>query len=196
MLGEAPEGLPKGVEGGSCGSGDAPGPVEAVPLEPSLALPPPPPEAPVLDEALGGPPNGVEDGSCGSGDAPPPPEALVEAVPLVPPPMHEAEAVKQTLAEAPARLEPEAYVTLEHQFIAVARLEDLREEDRKAYEAVRDTGLGVCSRCRWYAGCHSCDEAKAWGYYCRSTLWHTASEVVRPKAKPRGRPKKEPAAKA
>ena len=92
--------------------------------------------------------------------------------------------------EAPARLEVAAYQTLEDEFIAVAKLEDLREQDRKLYEAVRSSGVGVCSRCRWQSGCHSCDEEKAWGFACRSTLWNTASEAVRPKAKPRGRPKK------
>ena len=87
-------------------------------------------------------------------------------------------------------MEKEAYVALEDEFIAVAKPEDLREEDREFYENVRKLGLGVCGRCRWVTGCHVCDEAKAWGYACRSTLWHTAHEAVRPKAKPRGRPQK------
>ena len=77
----------------------------------------------------------------------------------------------------------------------MAAPEDLRAQDREAYEAVRIGGLGVCARCRWVSGCHACDEVKAWGFYCRSTLWNTADEAVRPKAKPKGRPKKA-AAKA
>ena len=89
----------------------------------------------------------------------------------------------------------EVYRALEEEFIQVAKPEDLRQEDRDIYEAVRGTGLGICGRCRWRAGCQSCDEVKAWGYACRSTLWHTAHEGVRPKAKPKGRPKKA-AAKA
>ena len=98
--------------------------------------------------------------------------------------------VMQRIAEAPERLETEAYRALEAEFIAVAKPEDLRSEDREIYEAVRGTGLGLCARCKWMSGCHSCDEDKAWGYACRSTLWHTAHEDLRPKARPRGRPKK------
>ena len=183
---EAPEGPPTYVKGGSSGSGGAQGPVEAVPLEPPFA-PPPPPEAPVEAVPLVPPPMH------------PSPEDPVGAGPVEPPleagPPNAAADVKKKLAEAPARVEPEAYVALEDQFIAVAKLEDLREEDRKVYEAVKGTGVGVCSRCRWSSGCHSCDEVKAWGFACRSTLWHSADAVVRPKAKPRGRPKKA-AAKA
>ena len=99
--------------------------------------------------------------------------------------------MKQKIAEAPARLESKAYEALEKEFIAVAKPEDLREIDRKKYEAVRASGLGLCSRCKWKSGCDSCDEEKAWGFYCRSTLWHTANEALRPKAKPKGRPKKD-----
>ena len=129
-----------------------------------------------------------------------PPEPL-EAAPLAPPPAqpHEAappeaalskgEEVKQKIAEAPARLERKAYLDLEDEFIAVAKPEDLREIDRTKYETVRASGLGLCSRCRWRSGCDSCDEEKAWAFACRSTLWNTAHEAVRPKAKPRGRPK-------
>ena len=86
------------------------------------------------------------------------------------------------------RLERLGYLALEEEFIAVAKLEDLRVEARSAYEAC--SGVGVCARCRWAAGCDFCDKAKAWGFACRMTLWHTASEQLRPKAKPRGRPKK------
>ena len=98
--------------------------------------------------------------------------------------------VMQRIAEAPERLETEAYRALEAEFIAVAKPEDLRSEDRESYEAVRGTGVGLCARCRWMSGCQSCDEEKAWGFACRSTLWHTAHEDLRPKARPRGRPKK------
>ena len=123
----------------------------------------------------------------------PPPEAPPLPPPAAPPPEEpssKGEMVMARIAEAPARLEVEAYVQLEAEFIAVAKPEDLREEDRELYEAVRGSGLGICARCRWLSGCQSCDEVKAWGFACRSTLWHTASEAVRPKAKPRGRPKK------
>ena len=41
--------------------------------------------------------------------------------------------------------------------------------------------------------CEACDEEKAWDFACRSTLWHTADEALRPKTKPRGRPKKRAA---
>ena len=115
-------------------------------------------------------------------------------VEVAPPPVEvapsKAEEVKQSLAEGSTRLEAEAYQELEDQFIAVAQPEDLREEDREMNNKVRLEGVGICARCRWVSGCLACDEAKAWGYACRSTLWHTAHEAVRPKAKPRGRPKK------
>jgi len=178
VLDAPPEGVPKVVEGGSSGSGD-PVPSEGVPKV-------------------------VEGGSSGSGDQVPP-EAPPPMMPpkAAPPPEADppeaapskGEEVKHRVAEAPARLEKEAYLALEDEFIAVAKLEDLRSEDRKFYEGVRAVNVGVCSRCRWVSGCHSCDEVKAWGFACRSTLWNTAHEAVRPKAKPRGRPKKA-AAKA
>ena len=145
--------------------------------------------------------NVAEGGSSGSGSAePPPPEALP---PLPPPPEaphpevapSKAEELKKKVAEGNARMEVSAYVALEDEFIAVAKPEDLRLEDREAYDIVRCEGLGVCARCRWLSGCQSCDERKAWDYACRSTLWNEAHEAVRPKAKPRGRPKKA-AAKA
>ena len=166
VLDEPPEGVPRVACGGSSGSGDhmppeAP-PLEAAPLLEDTPPPAPPPEAEPLEA--------------------PPPEADLHR--------SKGDEVKQALAEAPARLEKAAYVALEEEFIAVAKLEDLRDEDRAAYEKVRDLNAGICPRCQWQWGCLSCDEAKAWAYYCRSTLWHTAHEAVRPKAKPRGRPKK------
>ena len=150
--------------------------------------------------------NVAEGGSTGSGEAPPPvPPPLEEPPPLEqPPPLEEpapeapltkAEEVKKKVAEGDARLEVSAYVALEDEFIAVAKPEDLRLEDREVYDQVRCEGLGVCARCRWLSGCQSCDERKAWGFACRSTLWNEAHEAVRPKAKPKGRPKKA-AAKA
>jgi len=137
-------------------------------------------------------------GSSGSGEvgADPLPEvpadkAQEEPLPEAPEAAaSKAEEVKQRIAAAPVRLEREAYVALEEEFIAVAKPEDLRPQDREMYEAVRGSRMGVCARCRWLSGCQSCDEAKAWSFACRSTLWHTASEALRPKAKPRGRPKK------
>ena len=98
--------------------------------------------------------------------------------------------MRQRIAEAPATLSEGAWRALEQEFIAAAQPEDLRKEDRDAYELVRDTGLGLCGRCRWMSGCDRCDEVKAWDFACRSTLWHTAHEALRPKAKPKGRPKK------
>ena len=143
------------------------------------------------DEAAPIPGEVHEGGSSGSGGpaleepeepppAPPPPEA----------PLSEAGRVRQKLQEGSERLTREAYLELEDQFIAVAKPEDLRLDDMLKYEAVKGAGLGICGRCRWMSGCESCDEVKAWSFACRSTLWHTASEAVRPKAKPRGRPKK------
>ena len=96
----------------------------------------------------------------------------------------------QRAAEAPARLEIEEYRVLEDEFVALAKPEDLRPEDRKIYETVRGRGPGLRSRCHYMSGCPSCDEDKAWGSACRSTLWHTVDEAMRPKAKPKGRPKK------
>ena len=160
-LEDQPEGLGRYSEGGSSGSS---GPVSSGPNEVKYDdMPPlPPPE-----------------------DPPVPAEASpVEVAPS------KGEEVMQRIAEAPARLETETYRALEDEFIAVAKPEDLRPEDMEVYEAVRDSGLGICSRCRWMSGCQSCDEDKAWGFACRSTLWHTAHEAVRPKARPKGRPKK------
>jgi len=161
----------------------------------------------LLDEPPEGPPvsppsSPPEDGGASGSGGPLAPIEAVPELPPVPPPASppegdqpegapsKGEEVKQQLAEAPARFETEAYVALEAEFIAVAKPEDLREADLNIYEAVKGSGAGVCSRCRWLSGCQSCDEEKAWGFACRSTLWHTASEAVRPKAKPRGRPKK------
>ena len=101
-----------------------------------------------------------------------------------------AEEVKKLLVEASARMEKEAYRALEDEFSAVAKPEDLRKEDTEMYENVRDEGLSVCGRCRWRFGCEECDEVKAWSFACRATLWNTACEAVRTKAKPKGRPKK------
>ena len=145
------------------------------------ALEDPPEDPPVPAEA-----SPVEDPPL-----PPPEDPLVpaEASPVEVAPS-KGEEVMQRIAEAPARLETETYRALEDEFIAVAKPEDLRPEDMEVYEAVRDSGLGICSRCRWMSGCQSCDEDKAWGFACRSTLWHTAHEAVRPKARPKGRPKK------
>ena len=95
--------------------------------------------------------------------------------------------VMQRIAEAPARLGTAAYIAIEDEFIRVAELEDLRPEDRNLYHSC--TRAGVCARCKWMTGCDSCDEEKAWGFACRSPLWHTADEAVRPMRKPRGRPK-------
>ena len=141
------------------------------------------------------PPEAPEGGSSGSGEAPLPPLPP----PLQPPPPEapatevapsKAEEVKKLLVEASARMEKEAYRALEDEFIAVAKPEDLRKEDREMYENVRDEGLSVRGRCRWRFGCEECDEVKAWSFACRTTLWNTAHEAVRPKAKPKGRPKK------
>ena len=77
----------------------------------------------------------------------------------------------------------------------MAKPEDLRPEDRALFEKVKLEGVGLCSRCRWVAGCASCDEGKAWGFACRRTLWAAAAEAVRPEKKPRGRPAKAKAKK-
>ena len=98
--------------------------------------------------------------------------------------------MKQTIAEAHVRLQQERYVALEEEFINVAEPEDLRLQDRAMFEAAKGLSIGVCARCRYTSGCQSCDEAKAWSYACRSTLWHPASEDMRPKSKPKERPNK------
>ena len=150
--------------------------------------------------------SGSEGGSSGSGDMPPPmppleaPPPPVEAQPPVEAPLLEApppevapskaDLVMQKIAEAPARLDVRDNQALEEEFIAVAHLDDLRVEDKLLFEKVKAFETGVCARCRWETGCLSCDAAKAWAYACRSTLWNTAHEAVRPKAKPKGRPKK------
>ena len=46
--------------------------------------------------------------------------------------------MRQKIADAPMRLEKQAYVAFEDEFIAVATVEDLRVEDRLKYEKVRD----------------------------------------------------------
>ena len=90
------------------------------------------------------------------------------------------------------------YQALEDEFVRAATVEDLSANDRQQYEAVRDNGRGVCSRCRWgyEASCSRCDAVKAWDYCCRNTLYEAMSTVVRPSAKPRGRPKVEAKGKA
>ena len=165
VLDELPEGVRRVHEGGSSGSSD-PVPPARLELEACQAL-----EDDFIFEAK---PEELREQD----------RNIDEAAPS------KAEEVRQKIAEAPTRLETEAYRALEDEFIVVAKPEDLREQDRKIYEAVKGVGLGVCPRCRFLYGCQSCDEEKAWGFACRSTLWHTASEGVRPKAKPRGRPKK------
>ena len=207
VLDEEPEGVPKAWKCASTASGEgAPPPV------------PPPPEEPASEAAEQGAPPAGEGGASGSSDGAPPPlpppvedpasEAAEQGAPPageggssgsgggdVPLPleasMSKAGEVKKKIAEATVRLDPQTYKELEDAFIAAAKPEDLREQDREAYEAVRGVGIGVCSRCRFSYGCQSCDEAKAWSFACRSTLWHTSSEALRPKAKPRGRPKQE-----
>ena len=152
------------------------------------------------------PPEGLgrhsEGGSSGSTDEKKYEEIVFVEAPEVEDPPMPAEAnpvevapsrgpeLKQRVAEAPARLEIEEYRVLEDEFVALAKPEDLRPEDRKIYEAVRGCGPGLCGRCHYMSGCPSCDEDKAWDYACRSTLWHTVDEAMRPKAKPKGRPKK------
>ena len=119
----------------------------------------------------------------------------VEEPPPLPPPLEAApsrgEEVMQRVAEASARMDTEAWRALEEEFVAVSKPHHLRLEDREMCEAVRTTGEGFCARCRWMSGCVACDEDKAWRFACRSTLWHTADEDLRPKTKPRGRPKKQ-----
>ena len=173
-LEEPPEGppIPRYQEGGSSGSDGSAAPAEVDPeaVQPPVATPPP--MMPPLE-----PPPPADTGS----EAPPP---SVEVAPS------KAEEVKQRLADAPERVQKKAYEALEDEFMAVAKPEDLRQVDREKYEKVRGTYRFVCGRCRWVDGCDLCDEDKAWRYACRSTLWHSADAALRPKAKPKGRPKK------
>ena len=168
-----------------------PAPLEEPPVEP-------PPLPPPLEEPLGEAAEGLGSLSLLSPQPAPPEDPF-----LPPPPPDSApaelarskgEQVMHKIAEAPAMLAEEEYRSLENEFIAVAKPEDLRTEDKEAWESVRYAGLGLCSRCRWLSGCDRCDEGKAWDFACRSTLWHTAHEAVRPKAKPKGRPPKRPEA--
>ena len=90
--------------------------------------------------------------------------------------------------EAP--LSTPEYRKLEDEFARIATAEDLKEPYRGRYEALRGNSAGVCSKCRWQHGCLMCDEVKMWEYACRQTLYEALDVRVRPKAKPRGRPKK------
>ena len=127
----------------------------------------------------------------------PPAPPICEESPLEPPPLlavlqqpSAVEAVMQRIEATPHRLAVDAYRALEDAFIQVAVLEDLRDEDREAFGFVSAKPFGLCGRCAWRSGCDRCDEAKAWSYACRMTLWHSTNEALRPRAKPRGRPKK------
>lgn len=62
------------------------------------------------------------------------------------------------------------------------KVEDLREEFRSAYEKMRTTGPGVCSKRRFSYGCTRCDERKAWNYYVRQELGLLGSKA-KPKKK-------------
>jgi hypothetical protein len=61
------------------------------------------------------------------------------------------------------------------------KIEDLSVERRQAYERVRDTGLGICSSCRWTSGCLRCDPSKAWNYYVRQELGLSGSHAKKAK---------------
>ena len=97
--------------------------------------------------------------------------------------------VEEQVAEVPDRLSIAEYRVTEERFEASATIDDLREPYRSNYEHVKMTGAGVCGRCSWTAGCDSCDEAKAWSFACRATLYEAMDTRMRPKAKPKGRPK-------
>ena len=92
------------------------------------------------------------------------------------------------IATAERRLNATAHIEIEAEFMAVATIEDLREADRNASEKAIYTGHGLCAKCRWMSCCLSCDREKAWNYACRMTLWATADEGLKPKAKPKARP--------
>ena len=107
------------------------------------------------------------------------------------PAMPGATAVLRKIGEATVRIETKGYIKFEDEFEAVATVDDLRPQDKDYFLRVRDHGnVGICSRCNWTHGCNKCDEAKAWTYCCRATLWAKAAESMRPMAKPRGRPKR------
>ena len=98
--------------------------------------------------------------------------------------------VEEQVAEVQERLSIPEYRAIEAEFEAMATVEDLREPYRSNYEEVKMTGAGGCGRCSWTYGCDSCDEAKAWSYACRATLYEATDEKVRPNAKPKGWPKR------
>ena len=87
------------------------------------------------------------------------------------------------------RISKPTYQLLEAAFIAKATVEDLSEEHRRHYEEVKHFGAGTCARCRWGNGCSSCEAIHAWEWACRCTLYEGLEEPVRPKPKPKGRPK-------
>ena len=112
-----------------------------------------------------------------------PPE-VEEQVEVAPP------EVEEQVAEVQERLSIPEYRVIEERFEAAATIDDLREPYRSNYEHVMMTGAGVCGRCSWTSGCDNCDEAKAWSFACRATLYEAMDTMVRPKAKPKGRPKR------
>ena len=89
------------------------------------------------------------------------------------------------------RMGKAAYISLEDEFEKHATTEDLTAERLRAYNHVRMFGGKVCGNCKWRHGCKRCDEAKAWSWACRSTLYEAMPGGVRPTAKPKGRPKKK-----
>ena len=91
-------------------------------------------------------------------------------------------------APSEAEFMPE-YRAIEDEFIKSAKLEDLREPYKQQYNGVRLIGPRVCTKCRWMSGCMACDEDKAWAWACRATLYEAMQVGIRPKAKPKGRPK-------
>ena len=48
---------------------------------------------------------------------------------------------------------------------AMGMVDMLTEGHKELCLKVKETGLGVCSRCRWSSGCAPCDFAKAVRYY-------------------------------
>ena len=89
------------------------------------------------------------------------------------------------------RMSKAAYISPEDEFEKHATTEDLNDERLRAYNHVRMFGGSVCGSCKWRHGCVRCDEAKAWSWACRSTLYEAMPGGLRPTAKPKGRPKKK-----
>ena len=87
------------------------------------------------------------------------------------------------------RMDKAAYTSLEDEFEKHATAEDLADEHLRAYNHVRMFGGKVCAKCKWRSGCAECDEAKAWSWACRSTLYEAMPGGSSPRRSLKGAPR-------